>query len=418
MSPPPRPSDLAPEVLAQIDSEALARDCLDFVAVPSETGTEGPGSEFFADLLRRRGWEVTLDEAAPGRPNVAARLPRPGARAAERGDPAGGRNLVLNGHVDTIPIGASWPPRREGEWICGRGAEDMKGGLVAMVHAARAVEEVLGREGVALGGDVWLTGVVGHETPVGHKEGPLRLIERLRSGQLPADAILVCEGPAAIWRSSLGSAIFNLVLEAPRPPVHTSRVAYRENPVRALGPLLAALDLLDERLNAVPGHPLAGPDRINVGIVRAGDYPNRLPVRLELTGTRRWGPARSAEGVRAELEALARDAAREAGIELRATVELEGVREPFEVPTDHPLVGALRWAAQRVTGEPPEEVGLALVGDASLYVAEAGVPAVYFGPDYRTAHSDDERVSLPDLIRAARVYALTILRYGSPSSGG
>ncbi|MER3486653.1 MAG: acetylornithine deacetylase, partial [Chloroflexota bacterium] len=52
----------------------------------------------------------------------------------------GGPSLLFNGHVDTIPLGRAWPPRREGRWIWGRGAEDMKGGLVAMVHALGAVQ--------------------------------------------------------------------------------------------------------------------------------------------------------------------------------------------------------------------------------------------------------------------------------------
>jgi acetylornithine deacetylase/succinyl-diaminopimelate desuccinylase-like protein len=408
----PPDADPAATALSLIDPEALARDCLDFVAVRSETGTETPGSHFFADLLRREGWGVELDEAAPGRPNVYARLPRDGAGSRDR-SPAG-PCLLLNGHVDTIPIGASWPPRREGDWICGRGAEDMKGGLVAMVHAARAVQETLRRARLTPRGDVYLSGVVGHETPVGKKEGPLRLIERLRSGAQPADAILVCEGPAAIWRASLGSALFTLTVDAPRPPIHTSRVPFQENPVRVLGPLMAALDALDARLAATPSDHLAGPDRINLGIVHAGDYPNRLPVRVQLTGTRRWGPGHTAASVKQELETLARDAAAATGLDLHTAADLEGVREPFEIAPDHPLVGAVRRAGERVTGAPPDEIGLPLVGDASLYVNRAAVPAVYYGPEYRTAHSDDERVAVDALARAARIYALTILDYAGP----
>jgi acetylornithine deacetylase/succinyl-diaminopimelate desuccinylase-like protein len=384
-------------VLARIDPEALAQDCLDFVAVPSETGAEGPGSDFLAGLLRRAGWEVSLDEAAPGRPNVAARL-----AGRERG-PA----LVLNGHVDTIPIGRAWPPRRDGGWIYGRGAEDMKAGLVAMVHAARAVQGA----GVRLARDVWLTGVVGHETPIGKKEGPRRLIERIRSGALPAGAILVCEGPPAIWRASLGSALFELTLVAGRPPAHTSKVPFRENPVRALAPLLAELDRLDARLRDGPVHPLAGPGRVNVGIVAAGDYPNRLPVRLRLTGTRRWTSEQSAPAVREELAALARRAVARSGLDLEVEVDLEAVREPFETPAGDPLVQALRRAGERLDGRPPEEVGLALVGDASLYAGALGLSTAYFGPSYDTAHSDEERVALEQVVRCARVYALTILEY-------
>jgi acetylornithine deacetylase len=386
---------LGEQVLSHLNREALAQDCLDFVAVRSETGEEGQGSAFFADLLQRGGWDVSLDEPAPGRPNVTTYLPGAG----------GGRSLLLNGHVDTIPIGRSWPPKRDEQFVWGRGAEDMKGGLVAMVHAARAIE----RAAVHLRGDLWLSGVVGHETPIGKKEGPLRLIERVRAGDVRADAILICEGPCAIWRASLGSAVFTITLDTERPAVHTVHVPYRENPVRALRHLIEALDDLEAQLAARPVRSLAGPDKLNVGMVAAGDYPNRLPVQLRLTGTRRWGPGQTEQTVQAELVALAERVGAATGLRGRAT--LEAAREPFETPADHPLVQALRRAGERVTGRPPAEVGLPLVGDASLYVNALGVPAAYYGPAYETAHSDAERVPIGQLLHAAQVYALTILDY-------
>ena len=382
-------------VLARIDPDALARDCLAFLEVKSETGQEGPGSQFLADLMRKRGWDAALDEPAPGRPNVEVRLPGSG----------GGRTLLLNGHVDTIPIGRAWPPRLDGGWLYGRGAEDMKAGLVAMVHAAHAIE----RADVRMRGDLWLTGVVGHETPVGKKEGPLQLIERFRSGAVRADAILIAEGPCAIWRASLGSAIFHLTLRANRPPVHTLHVPYRENPVRAVRAVINGLDQLESRLSALPPGSLAGRDQLNVGIVSAGDYPNRLPVEIRVTGTRRWGPGRTAAQVREELAEVAADIGRATGLE--GTAMLEGAREPFETPTDEPLVQALRWASERVSGQAPDEVGLALVGDASLYANELGFPTAYYGPAYETAHSDDERVAVDRLTHIAQVYALTMLSY-------
>src|SRR5262249_35218154 len=148
--------DIHELVLNHVSAEAIARDTLAFVEVKSETGREGPGSAFLADLLRREGFEVTLDEVEPGRPNVYAHVP---------GLENGSRSLLLNGHTDTIPIGGSRSPSLDGDWIVGRGAEDMKGGLVAMVHAASAIRKA----GLKLAGDLWLTGVVGHETPAGKK---------------------------------------------------------------------------------------------------------------------------------------------------------------------------------------------------------------------------------------------------------
>src|SRR5262249_17270243 len=136
----------AAAILEHIDVDAIARDTLAFLEVRSETCQEGPGSLFLADLLRREGFEATLDEAEPGRPNGYPRI---------RGQASGARSLLLNGHTDTIPIGASRPPALDGDWIVGRGAEDMKGGLVAMVHAASALRKA----GIRLAGDLWLTGV-------------------------------------------------------------------------------------------------------------------------------------------------------------------------------------------------------------------------------------------------------------------
>jgi acetylornithine deacetylase/succinyl-diaminopimelate desuccinylase-like protein len=130
---------------------------------------------------------------------------------------------------------------------------------------------------------------------------------------------------------------------------------------------------------------------------------------LRITGTRRWGPGQSAASVQAELAALGETVAQATG--LRSTVTLDAAREPFEVPTDDPLVATLRHGAMRVAGHAPAEIGLPLVGDASLYVNALDIPAVYYGPAYETAHSDDERVSLDQVLHVAQVYALTALAY-------
>ncbi len=130
-------------VFRNIHADALAIDLLSFVEVRSETGSDGPGSEFLAALLRRQGFDVELDPVEDGRPNVYARIP--GARAAAP-------SLLINGHTDTIPVGQCDPAGRQGDYIAGRGSEDMKGGLVAMVHAASALRQA----GVRLSGDCGL----------------------------------------------------------------------------------------------------------------------------------------------------------------------------------------------------------------------------------------------------------------------
>jgi acetylornithine deacetylase/succinyl-diaminopimelate desuccinylase-like protein len=385
-------------VLDFIDPEVIARDTLEFVRVKSETGDEGDGSRFLARLLRREGFEVELDEVRPGRPNVYARVvgAAPGS---------GARTLLFNGHTDTIPVGVSAPPAREGEWVVGRGTEDMKGGLVAMVHAASALR----RAGVRLAGDLWLTGVIDHETPKGKKEGPRRLIQLLRSGRIRADAILIVEGPCAVWSASLGSAVFAVTLTSPRGQIHTVKVPYAENPAYWAGRLLTAFAEWERRFETAAPHPLCGRESINVGMVHGGDYMNRLPTPVVVTGTRRWAPGKRRDDVLAEFQALGADLARQSGLQF--TVQLEAEREPFETPAEHPLTQALLQAGERVSGKRPAVVGMALVGDANLYANEGGVSTVYYGPAHETAHSDCERVAVAQLAHCAKVYALAALSY-------
>lgn len=382
-------------VLEHIDAEAIARDTLAFVQVKSETCTEGPGSLFLADLIRREGFDVDTPEVEPDRPNVYARIAGAG----------GGKTLAFNGHTDTIPIGKSTPPGRDGDWLVGRGTEDMKGGLVAMVHAASALRKA----GVKLKGDLWLTGVVGHEAPEGKKEGPTHLIGQLRAGTVPADAIIIVEGPCKIWAASLGSAVFTVEVRDDRGPIHTIKVPYDTNPAYWIGKLLIELQDREEQFKKQPAHPLCGRQLFNVGMVHGGDYMNRLPFVMRVTGTRRWTPGITFRDIQAEFQEICDRYAAASG--LHWSYLLEGEREPFETAADHEIVQAVSGAAKAVSGQAPEIIGMGLVGDANLYANEAGVTTVYYGPAHQTAHSDDERVLVSQLAHCAKVYALAAMNY-------
>ena len=383
------------QVLARLDPEAIARDTLAFVQVPSETGAEGAGGEYFAALCQRAELEIEIDRFIADRPNVYARLP-----GTERGRP-----LMLNGHVDTIPRGDSDPPELRDGWVVGRGAEDMKGGLVAMVHAASALR----RAGVRLGADLWLTGVVGHETPVGKKEGPKRLVERIRAGDIPAAAVIIAEGPHAIWTAGLGAAMFRITLSSARGVVHTLHVPYADNPARWAGAMLEEFAAWEARFEAEAPHPLCGRQRVDIGLVAGGDYPNRLPTPLTLRGTRRWRHGLTAADIEAELQDLCRRIAQRSGLE--ATYSLDAPHEPFETPGDHTLVRAVEAAATTATGATLPRIGLGLVTDANIYANDASLPVVCCGPEYATAHSDNERVSVERLHRTAALYALAAIEF-------
>ena len=200
-----------------------------------------------------------------------------------------------------------------------------------------------------------------------------------------------------------------MTVSTDRGPIHTIKVPLEENPALWAGRLLVRLAELERQFGDAEAHPLCGRERINVGQLHGGDYFNRLPTQVKVTGTRRWTPGKTIKDVVAQLEQLCEQLAGESG--LTFDLELEAHREPFETPAKHPLVGAVQGATEIVSGKPAGLIGMALVGDANLYVNDGGVPTVYYGPAHETAHSDNERVRITDLEHCARVYALSAMQF-------
>ncbi len=92
-----------------------------------------PGERDVAEVVRRAlaaaGLDVVMQDAAPGRPNVIGVL--------DGRSP--GPTVMFCGHLDTVGVeGMTDPftPRIERGRLYGRGAEDMKGGVAAMIAAA------------------------------------------------------------------------------------------------------------------------------------------------------------------------------------------------------------------------------------------------------------------------------------------
>lgn len=383
------------DVLNAVDKNWIADRAQTLTAIPSVTLEEQEVCRCYERMLRELGLEVDAREVTPGRPNLYARLKGVG----------GGPTLMLNGHLDTIPNDNHQPCYRDGDLIFGRGATDMKGGMAAILGAARALLAC----NVRLKGDLWLTAVVGHEEPEAEKDGPRALIEDINSGRAACDRIVIVEGADELWLMSMGSMVFTITLESERGGVHTQYVPFGENPIRHVGDLIRRIYEFQQELDAGDVHPLAGAERIDLGIAQAGDYFNRTPLRCTLTGTRRWLPGKTAPQVLAQLEALSTPFA-EAG-RLKLSLKMAHEREPFETPLDDPIAQAIAAAHRQVTGNEVKAIGRRIVGDANLYVHGSGVPTLYYGPSNETAHADVENVSINRMASVAQVYALTAMTY-------
>src|SRR5205085_4692773 len=229
---------------------------------------------------------VEVREAAPDRPNVIARC----------GDgKAGGRSLILNGHVDVVGVEgmthAPWDPAVRDGRIYGRGSSDMKAGVAAMCAAAARAASA---SGGSLAGEIIVTAVVDEEySSLGTRA--------LVAEGVRADAAIVTEPTRlAIMPAHKGFAWGDV--SVPGRAAHGSRWDVGVDAIRHAGLLLAALDALDAELLPTREHALLGRPSLHASTITGGIGLSTYPDRCHFTIERRTIPGETTAAVMAEIE--------------------------------------------------------------------------------------------------------------------
>jgi len=386
----PRPLQVRPAAIVEM-LQALVR-------IPSVNPTLVPGgagerdvAECLSAACARLGLMVTEQEAAPGRPNVIAVLP--GA------DTGRGRRLLLNGHTDTVGTGGMedpFTPVLRGDRLYGRGSDDMKGGLAAMIGGVAAVLDA----GVRPLGDVLLTFVVDEE------DASIGTAAVAQSSA--ADAAIVTESTGLrICLAHKGFAWVTITTQGRA--AHGSDYAAGIDAIMHMGRVLSGLERLERDVLPRRAHPLLGRPSLHASAITGGEGPSTYPPTCRLLLERRMLPDETPEDVRTEMETLLAPLRAE-DPRFRATVDVTLSRPGLEVARDVPIARALRDALVRCAGIEPEYVGQGAWYDAAL-LAQAGIPTVIFGPSGSGAHAVVEYVDVPSVITCAQVLAQTIVDF-------
>ena len=346
---------------------------------------DGPGelacAMHLAGVLKAWGFAVSLQEIAPGRANVIARI-----------GPTGRTPLILNGHLDVVGVdGMSHAPFvpevRDGN-LFGRGSTDMKGGVASMcVAAARAAARG------SLTSEIIVTAVCDEE----YESIGTRAL--LAQGLHATGAIITEPTRMAIAPAHKGFAWIEVVLHGRA--AHGSRYDVGIDANRHAGLLLAALDRYELDVLTSRVHPLLGRASLHASSIAGGTgwstYAERCALRIE----RRTLPGESGEQALADIRALC-DALTTSRPGFQADVSLVCAQPPLDLAGEAPLIASMR-AACTAAGVAPTIAGLSCWTDAALF-AEAGIPALCFGPgDISRAHSATEWVEIADLERATAI---------------
>jgi acetylornithine deacetylase len=337
-------------------------------------------ARFVAEWCERAGLETSLEEAAPGRPNVIA---------IARGT-GGGRSLMLNAHMDTVGVAGMtdpFTPRVEGDRLYGRGAYDMKGSLAACMLATAEAEHR------RLAGDVVMTAVADEEFASVGTEAVVAL--------LSADAAIVTE-PTEMHVAVAHRGFVHVEVETHGRAAHGSRPELGIDAIAKMGRVLVGIEELDGRLRASPTHPHLGSGSVHASLIEGGQEYSSYPASCVLQAERRTIPGETVAMVEGELRDVV-DRAGAGDSDFTAEVRALASREPFEVAEGETIVRVLRRHAAAVLRAEPNIVGVPFWADSAL-LAGAGIPTVLFGPRGEGAHAEVEWVEIADLERCVQIY--------------
>lgn len=342
-------------------SERLAERLEALVAIPSESRDE---SAILGWIRERLPSSLTvLDD----RDTVLFAMPerRPGAPL-----------IVLAGHVDTVPIGAC-APGRHGDTIMGRGAADMKAGLVVMLELGDAIAA----DGPPGDLDVALLFFGREELPFG-ESALLPFLDRTPAVREAALAVVMEPTANRLELGCLGNLTATVTVTGEA--AHTARPWLGRNAIHGAIEALAPFADLPARDVTIDG--LTYREVASVTTIAGGTATNVVPDRVTATVNLRYAPTQSREEAERRLRELLGHPS--------AQVDVVGNAPPGAVPSGNPLVDRLRTAGDLAVGPkqawtPVAELGL------------AGIDAVNFGPgDPEYAHRDDEQVDVASLDRS------------------
>lgn len=416
-------------ILAAVDAnfDAQIRLTQDLVRAPSVRGQEHTAQDVMEAAMAARGldvdrWKIKVEDIAgmPGfSPVVDADYANAwnvvGAHRPAKRAP-GGRSLIFNGHVDVVPTGPverwttpPFEPRLDGKWMYGRGAGDMKSGLVGTLFALDALKSA----GFAPGAPVFFQSVVEEECT---GNGTLACLQR----GYRADCAFVPEplGPK-LMRAEVGLIWFRVIVDGD--PQHASG-GFNQTGANAIEKALTLwppIKALEAEWNARKGdHPEYAdhphPIRVNIGEIDGGEWTSSVAATSVLSIRVGVFPGVNLADIRAEIEARVAEAAladpylsnRPPRIEYHGHMTEGYVLENAALPE-----AVLAAAHTGAHGTPLEEEATSAATDARFFGLYQGTPGLVYGPVCERPHGIDERVDLDSVRDATKTMALFMARW-------
>lgn len=413
--------------LLETSREELIQLTRDLIALPSVAPQEHLAADFIAQHLRQAGIDVTLSEAAPGRPNVLAVL---------QGAQGPGRTLLFEGHLDVVTAGdperwshPPFEPALVGSRLYGRGSADTKGNVAAALLTLLALK----RAGAPFKGTLMVL------CPVDEEGLMLGIKHFIRSGLAKGiDGAMICEPEEnMLCIAQKGALRFEAVFEGTM--AHGAMPLTGLNPVPMAARFIGLLGAMERQeierhgRHALLDYPSISPTATSAPAQGEGQL-NVVPEDVRVAIDVRTVPGQDHKDLSSRMQALLDEALAEAqadlidglGHRLRSSLR-PGMAEALhigahltalddrpwtETPLSEPLVQAAEAAVRQVTGQQPQFAGVPGATDGTFLHALAGIPIVTTGAGDRfVPHHRDEWVDVDELWQTAQIYYRTALGF-------
>ncbi len=420
-------STLEQTALAALDEQGLLHAFRHLLRIPSVTGDEAAAQHWLGQQMQQLGlavdlWTIDVPEMKKHPQFPGMEVDRShheavglvGTWQRETTSAVAGKRLVFNGHIDVVPAGDlsnwqhdPWGAELEGGRIFGRGACDMKSGLMAALYAVKAIKD----SGISLNGSLMVQSVIGEE------DGGIGTFASILRGH-KGDAAIVCEPT----RMNLIPAQAGALTFTVRVPGKSAHACVRLEGVSAIEKYLdihRTLIQLEKERNSEIEHPLLNklrlPYPLSIGRVQAGNWSSSVPEELQFEGRIGVAMGEASDDVRHQFEQRLAHLAEGDPWLWNHPLDIQwsgGQFDSGEIPMDHALVSLCQQCMLDLTAREPAIEGAPYGSDLRLLVNLGGIPTLLFGPgDVNVAHMPDENVRVDEILLAARAYILAAIRF-------
>ncbi len=393
----------------------------DAVRIKSYSGEPAQIQLFLQEKLKNLGMETSLIKVDPEKLEKYKGFSDDGfpydnrySLTGVKKGKAAGKSLILNGHVDVVPPGdlSRWNDdplsgKYENGRIYGRGALDMKAGLCAGITAIKVLKDI----GFENYGDIYVSSVCGEET------GGCGAFAAVEAG-LKADGCIILE-PTRLNICHIQSGCHTFKVKIKGRSIHACMAYKGVNAIDKFNIIYEHLKEMDKvrheryfnkyyenRYNVAP---------LNVGKIRAGDWPSTVPDELEAHGRMGIFPNESVEEMHQEFTDTIKKAAGTDSWLTENPPEIEwyeGLFEPASTDINSNIVKVLTESHQEMLNRDVQYEGVTYGSDMRIFNIYGKIPTLLYGPgDVCIAHTVNENIEVDTVMEAVNTLALMITKW-------